>query len=246
MTAPPTIPTTRGRAKRRFIALCLGLAWTAPWLATGCATDTHVKPYEPKRRELPEDEVDEALEARDGSLMALDQPGLVADDRAWRIGDLVIIRIDEAEKASRTADTQLERSNRMSLGIPKALGLMSALQGAGVDPSALISAQSDKDFHGRGEIERRGRLNATLPVRVRRILPNRDFFVEGSKVILVSNEEHHLYVSGIIRRVDIGPDNAVPSSLVADAEIEYSGRGDATDQQRPGWLSRMLESVWPF
>jgi flagellar L-ring protein precursor FlgH len=34
--------------------------------------------------------------------------------------------------------------------------------------------------------------------------------------------------------------------MVADAEIEFVGRGVLTDNQKQGWLSRFLGWVWPF
>ena len=81
---------------------------------------------------------------------------------------------------------------------------------------------------------------------MKRVLRNGDLFVEGTKIVMVDNEEHHLYVSGVVRQADILADNSVLSSRVADAEIEYAGRGDVSDQQRPGWLSRILTAIWPF
>ena len=77
-------------------------------------------------------------------------------------------------------------------------------------------------------------------------MPNGDLYVEGSKVVMVGNEEHHIYVSGIVMSMDIDADNSVASSRIADAEIEYTGRGDISDQQRQGWLSRTMGKVWPF
>ena len=53
-------------------------------------------------------------------------------------------------------------------------------------------------------------------------------------------------VRGLVRSQDIGPDNAVPSTYLADARIEYYGKGVIADKQRPGWLTRILENVWPF
>ena len=95
-------------------------------------------------------------------------------------------------------------------------------------------------------MQREGRLEAILPVRVRQILPNGDLYVEGNKVVQVGAESHHLYISGIVRPSDVRTDNSVPSSRVADAQIAYAGSGDVSDQQRPGWLTRQLNRVWPF
>jgi flagellar L-ring protein precursor FlgH len=38
----------------------------------------------------------------------------------------------------------------------------------------------------------------------------------------------------------------VLSSYIADAHIEYYGRGVVADKQKPGWLTRILDNIWPF
>jgi len=38
----------------------------------------------------------------------------------------------------------------------------------------------------------------------------------------------------------------VLSSRIADAQIEFTGRGDLADQQRKGWGARLLDAVNPF
>ena len=65
-------------------------------------------------------------------------------------------------------------------------------------------------------------------------------------MILVNAEEQHFYISGVVRPIDIDQENSVKSSMVADAEIEFVGRGVLTDNQRQGWFSRYLGWIWPF
>ena len=76
--------------------------------------------------------------------------------------------------------------------------------------------------------------------------PNGDLFLEGTKVVLINNEEYHLYTSGLVRRADIGQDNTVFSSRIADAQVEFTGRGDIADQNRKGWFARTIDSLNPF
>ena len=45
---------------------------------------------------------------------------------------------------------------------------------------------------------------------------------------------------------DIAPDNSVDSSLIADARVEFTGRGDINDQVERGWLNKILDFVNPF
>lgn len=215
-------------------------------LATGCSS--HIAPYHPKRRKFDAGEFGARSKPANGSLYAEGTPGWFEDHVAGRIGDILVIKIDERDVASHQADTTLNKTDATNYGLPAAIGLVSALKSKypDVDPAKLFSSTSDQKFTGNGAVKRQGTVSATLPVRVVQILPSSDLFVEGTKVVMVGAEEHHLYVSGIVRRVDIAEDDTVASSRIADAEIEYTGRGDISDTQRRGWLNRTLSKLWPF
>ncbi|TMQ11316.1 MAG: flagellar basal body L-ring protein FlgH [Deltaproteobacteria bacterium] len=215
-------------------------------LLTGCAS--HIAPYHAKHRTLDPGAFGARSRASGGSLYAEGTPGLFEDHSASRIGDILVIKIDEKDVASHQADTQLNKSDATSYGLPAAIGLVSALKSRypDLDPAKLFSSTTDQKFSGNGQVKREGTVTAILPVRVGQILPSGDLFVEGTKVVMVGAEEHHIYVSGIVRRVDIADDDSVPSSRIADAEIEYTGRGDISDTQRRGWLARTLSKLWPF
>jgi flagellar L-ring protein precursor FlgH len=150
--------------------------------------------------------------------------------------------VDEAASATHDDSTSLDHKSSSDFGVAGALSKAAP----GVDLGKLFGTSTNSSLNGSGKIERRGRLQGMLPVRVRGVLPNGDLFVEGTKITTVGEEAHHLYLSGVVRPVDILADGSVPSSRVADAEIEYTGRGDASDQQRKGWFSRLLGKVWPF
>lgn len=214
--------------------------------AIGCTT--HIAPYRPKQRRFDPGDFGERSKPADGSLYAEGAGGLYEDAVAGRIGDILVIKIDEKDLASHQADTKLNKSDQTTYGIPAALGLAAAItkKYPGVDPGKLLSSTTDQRFTGNGQVQRQGQVLATLPVRVRQILPSGDLFVEGTKVVMVGHEEKHIYLSGIVRRIDIAEDNTVPSSRIADAEIEYTGRGDVSDTQRRGWLARTVGKLWPF
>jgi flagellar L-ring protein precursor FlgH len=78
------------------------------------------------------------------------------------------------------------------------------------------------------------------------MMPNGDLFVEGTKVVMINHEENHLYISGVVRMTDIGPDNSVVSTRIAEAQVEFTGRGDVADQVERGWLTKILDSINPF
>ena len=214
--------------------------------AAGCAS--HIAPYKAKHRVFEQGKYGNRSSANNGSLYADGATGLFEDPVASRIGDILVIKIDEKDLASHQADTTLKKSDATSYGLPSAFGLVAALQKKypGIDPTSLFSSTSNVNFTGNGAVQRQGQVTATLPVRVVDMLPSGDLVVEGEKAIMTGDEEHHIYMSGTVRKIDIADDDTIPSSRVADAEVEYTGKGDISDTQRRGWLNRLLTKIWPF
>ncbi len=213
-------------------------------LLAGCAS-THIDPYVPKHREYaPPASAERGDEApspgslwRDGRSPAM----LYTDARALRENDLVVVRVEEVADAKRSADTDM--THRSDFNAAAAF-----LKAAGdlTPPPSIVQGGFDKRFQGLGTTARTERLTATVPALVRKVLPNGNLFIEGHRVVLVNQEEHHFYISGVVRPIDIDQENSVKSSMIADAEIEFTGRGILSDNQRQGWLSRMFGWVWPF
>jgi flagellar L-ring protein precursor FlgH len=183
-----------------------------------------------------------------GSLWPENGRGLFADFRAYRVGDLVTVKLDESSKAAGDASTKMDRESHESLGLPNFFGLTTALAKAYPDlnPEKLIEWMGESGFAGTGQTSRGNKLDGSISVRVKKVLPNGDLFVEGTKVILINDEEIHMYVSGVIRAEDIDSMNSVNSSTIADAQIEFSGRGVLTDNQSQGWFSRLFAKIRPF
>jgi len=219
-------------------------------LAPACGPN-HIQPFTARDRKYEPGEY-AALRAdarpSKGSIYSEAQPGYLEDTRALRIGDVVMVRINENAQAQGGATTNLKKETNRSAGIDSLLGLMPALKKAypNMDPAELVKMASSFDFEGSGKTERAGKLSGLIGVRVKQELPNGDLFVEGTKVVMINHEEQHLYVSGVIRTSDIAPDNSVDSSLIADARVEFTGRGDINDQVERGWLTKILDFVNPF
>ena len=41
-------------------------------------------------------------------------------------------------------------------------------------------------------------------------------------------------------------DNSVLSTQLAESSISYYGKGVLGDKQKPGWLTQLLDMIWPF
>jgi flagellar L-ring protein FlgH len=181
-----------------------------------------------------------------------DSAGLYEDRKARGINDLVTINIIENSAASKKADTATSRASNVDMSIESFLGNALSYnldnifgQGTGsIYPK--FKAQAKNDFAGTGNTTSQGSLVATITARVVDVLPNGNFIIESRKEITVNREKQLLLLRGVIRPDDIGADNTILSSYVANAEMIYTGDGVVSDKQSPGWMIRLLDWVWPF
>lgn len=154
--------------------------------------------------------------------------GVASDNKARGIGDIVTIIIFETASAT----------NRVGTRTGKDTSLGGGFNGAGVDET--ISFGFDSKFRGIGETERSDRLVASIAAQVIEILPNGDLLVLGKQNMLVNGEKRDIEVRGQVRAVDITPNNTVASSRLANAEINYDGKGYVTRSAKPGLINRIF------
>lgn len=176
---------------------------------------------------------------------------LYPDKRARKVGDIVIVRIVEDPEAKLNANTSTSRSSSIGAKL-KLLGYMKAMaeknsrlaQNPGTDD--LINATLASKFDGKASSDRDGHIKAYISAVIIKVLPNGNFYINGKREIKVNNETQYIALSGIIRPEDISLSNEISSTYVADARICYAGIGPLADKQKPGWLGRIIDHVWPF
>jgi flagellar L-ring protein precursor FlgH len=190
---------------------------------------------------------------------------LYTDTKARRVGDIVTINIIESSSASNTANTSADRDSSLTAGIEKffgfenswsqleqeykALELLNPFSDvAGFNPfgTTSVSGSLQNAFSGKGSTTRGGSIIADVTARITEELPNDHFRIVAAREIAVNNESQHIALTGIIRGRDISAANTVLSTRIGDARISFSGSGVINDKQKPGWLTRVLDHVWPF
>jgi flagellar L-ring protein precursor FlgH len=177
-----------------------------------------------------------------------DLGNLFTNPKARRIGDIVTIRIVESSSATNKASTQTGRSSSVSASVDGFFGLENdySANSPFFNPFSKVAGGLESDFDGSGTTKRSGDLTATITARVIDILPNGNLIVMGSREVMVNREKQEITLSGIVRPRDISSENVVLSNYIADAKISYSGSGIINDRQRPGWLARAIDKIWPF
>lgn len=163
------------------------------------------------------------------------------DAKAGFIGDIVTVKIVENAKGSKDAKTQTGRSSNLSTSTTSFFGTPANTL-AGLGAGTTFS----NEFDGDGATSRSGSLTAEVTAVVTAVYPNGNLAIKGRREVLINHEKEYISVKGIIRPEDVGPGNTVLSNVIADAKIEYSGLGAISDKQRPGWLMRIVDMIWPF
>ena len=172
---------------------------------------------------------------------------LYEDLRAMRVGDIITVKIVENHKGSKSADTKAERESTVENSLTgNTIGLPSVVLNKFQANSLGVNASANSKFGGKGATSRADTLTGTLSAMVTEVFPNGDLRIEGTREVKVNSEKQTMILSGVVRRVDVDTRNQVLSSAIADAKIEYTGLGVVDDVQRPGWLVRVLDWIYPF
>jgi len=169
--------------------------------------------------------------ADDGQSMFDEQSyrSLVAENKALRVGDILTVVVQESASASATTDLSGKRNFTLAAQVGTSK----------VGPYS-VSANTASDSNGAGSTQRSGKLLAQLSVRVSNVNSSGDLMVTGQQSLKINGEEQLITLSGVVRTRDIGADNTVLSSRIADAHIQFNGKGFVTDRSKPGWLARLF------
>jgi flagellar L-ring protein precursor FlgH len=220
--------------EKRFLMLAAGVA--AALLLAGCATAPRYEDYSAAwPEELPYER------PANGSIFqaGYDVP-LFENTVAHRVGDTVTIILSEQTAAQKSSSTSTSKDTSVDLAAPVFGG--SPLRIGGEEISAGL--QSSRSFEGSGDSSLSNRLQGHITVTVARRLSNGNLLVRGQKWIEINQGREFVRIQGVIRPIDIQPDNTIASYKVADASIAYGARGVLADANRPGLLARFFNSVW--
>ena len=170
---------------------------------------------------------------------------LLEDQKARRIGDILLVQLSEATKASKNADTNLKKDETISIANPTILGtLPSALNG---NLSFETNIAPKRQFQGASDSKQSNNLDGDITVTVVQVYPNGYMLVRGEKWITLNQGREYIRLTGIVRPDDISSDNTISSNRIGNARIEYSGTGALANTNSQGWLARFFSgSVWPF
>jgi flagellar L-ring protein precursor FlgH len=171
------------------------------------------------------------------------------DVRARFPGDLLTVLIQESATGKKTASTDTSATSSTTETVSDFFGITAAMAGflpKAFTPDPIINAESARSSKGDGLTSRNDTLTGNVTVRVIAIDQNGNMWIRGDKIVNVNSEDQHMVLTGVARPDDIASDNTILSSRLADARIEYFGRGVVSDKTGTPLVHKLLDWVWPF
>ena len=215
----------------------------------GASTEPEISMKPPAYvEELPPKQSDN-IQTAPGSLFGKGDNPLFSDKKAMNVNDLVTVVIQESTSQSTQANRSSSKNNTSNLsgGTLTAGGQLANVANNISNYSNIgFQTNSSANYTGTGAQTRNESFNTTVSTRVIKILSNGNYFIEGSRELLINGEKQIIQLSGVIRPYDIGQDNTIDSRYIADAKILYKTEGDVATSTKKPWGTRFFEAIWQF
>jgi len=164
------------------------------------------------------------------------QPGysmhLYTDKVASRIGDIITVRLEETTRGEYRAKTKTDKKAQLSYPIPTWFGHRV--------PELEIQTDTQQKFDGKGDSDQSDRLTGVMSVTVMDVLSNGNMVVQGEKWLTINQGRKFMRLRGIVRPVDLEPNNIISSQRIADAQITYGAGGQAGYATRGGLVTKLF------
>jgi flagellar L-ring protein precursor FlgH len=170
------------------------------------------------------------------------------DQRARNVGDILTVQITIADSAQVSNETNRTRQSSTAAGVANFFGLESSLGKIlpNATPGSLVNMSGNNASDGKGVITRSENITLTVAAVVTSVLPNGNMVIQGRQEVTTNNEMRELTVAGIVRPEDISSSNTIKHTQIAEARINYGGKGDVSRIQKAPWGQAVIEKYSPF
>jgi flagellar L-ring protein precursor FlgH len=190
-----------------------------------------------------------------GSLYSQAGTSLFADKKDLQIGDILQVNISETLTKNSKSSKDLGKDTSSSLGGGVFAGATGVTNTPGTKArinqlnNALgvgFKSSSSNSFTGTTTSKDDEAFTTVVSVVITTIYQNGNYFIKGTKELLINDEKQQISISGIIRPYDISPENTVLSSQIANLKILYDKEGEENDSLQKPWGTKFIEKIWPF
>ncbi|OUR71255.1 flagellar biosynthesis protein FlgH [Arcobacter sp. 31_11_sub10_T18] len=202
--------------------------------------------------EKPEIQVPKAqkiVNKKKGSLYSVQGTSLFADKKDLQIGDIIQVVITEELTNSTNNNREITSDKSINTGT----GTLSAETGgvlSGRTQSAInkvnrnlgvrFNSTGSSSFKGVGKSSIAENFQTALSVIIQETYQNGNYYIKGSKQLLIDGQMQEIIISGVIRPYDITPENSIMSTQIANLKILYKKDGEEADATKVPFIFKLL------
>jgi flagellar L-ring protein precursor FlgH len=190
---------------------------------------------------------------RKGALYSRKGASLFADKKDLQLGDIIQVYIEESLTNDSTDSREITRDNTTAIGgglfTPPGTGSTGPTRIAKNLNNALgmgFNSESSSDFKGESTSTADEEFTTTISAIIEQTYQNGNYFIKGSKEMLINGQKQTIKISGVIRPYDISPENTVYSYQLANLKVLYEKEGSEIDALEKGWGTKLIETISPF
>jgi flagellar L-ring protein precursor FlgH len=171
---------------------------------------------------------------------------LFIDTKARCVGDLLTVIVSQDTDVNNRDNREMSKESEISEKFNFAGASSGGLGEQSASASLDLSNEAEREFKGDATYRSQRAFTDRVTVTVMDVLPNGNLVVAGKRRVWIGGDETVLVLTGVVRDLDIGPDNSIHSRFISELSLSYENRGPEKSFTRQGWLGRKMNHVWPF
>jgi flagellar L-ring protein precursor FlgH len=195
------------------------------------------------------------IHRRKGALYSQQGASLFADKKDLQIGDILQVIVSEKLKNDSKNTRALTKASNTALGGGIFSPTTDTILGNGIQKKVNkfnntlglgFNTSSENSFAGASTSKQNEAFTTTISTIIEQTYQNGNYFIKGSKELLIDGQKQTIEISGVIRPYDITPENTIKSEQLANLKIRYIKVGDENDSNHQGWGTILIKKIWPF
>ncbi|MGM0519308.1 MAG: flagellar basal body L-ring protein FlgH [Campylobacterota bacterium] len=224
-----------------------------PFIFSSCAKDEPKIEFKQPATQVPKQQP--KPRTNKGSLYSMEGSSLFADKKDLQIGDIIQINISESLSSNSENSRELssDRSNNLGGGLLAGTN-GNALGGTASGMADKFNSSLGVDFgtnssvsdSGENKTELSEDFSTTVSAIINETYQNGNYLIRGTKEILINGQKQTVILTGVIRPYDIGSDNSISSSKIANLKLLYDKDGEDAEIMETPWGLKVIRAIWPF
>jgi len=202
-----------------------------------------------KKPEIQVPKAQKIVQKKKGSLYSVQGTSLFADKKDLQIGDIIQVIITEAL----TNTTNNKREIKSDKSISTGTGTIGPETGSTLNDRTTnivnkvnrnlglrFNSTGSSSFSGEGKSSINENFQTALSVIIQETYQNGNYYIKGSKQLLIDGQMQEIIISGVIRPYDITPENSILSTQIANLKILYEKDGEEADATKVPFVFKWL------